>query len=370
VLRELGQLDEAQQALEQAVQLSPSTPLFYLNLANARKFSPDDPHLTAMAELARDAGALDVMAQIDLHFALGKALADVGQHEQSFQHLLRANTLKRQQIEYDEPATRALFDRIRSVFTPVLMLAQQSLGEPSRVPVFIVGMPRSGTTLVEQIVASHPMVFGAGELNDFESAILALGKPFPESVPSLDAEALRRLGADYLSRLPAAGEAERVTDKMPSNFRFLGLIHLALPRARIVHVRRDAVDTCLSCFSNVFAGQQAYTYDLAELGRYYRMYEDVMAHWRAVLPAGVMLEVRYEDVVADLERQARRIIEHCGLDWDAACLRFHETARPVRTASATQVRQPIYSSSVGRWHAYASQLGPLLDALGLDSSTD
>ena len=176
---------------------------------------------------------------------------------------------------------------------------------------------------------------------------------------------MRRAGAAYLERIRAlAPEAARITNKAVGNFRFIGLIHLAQPGARIVHVRRDPVDTCLSCFTKLFARDHPYSYDLGELGRYYRGYEALMAHCRQVLPEEVMLEVRYEDVVADLEVQARRIVAHCGLGWDPACLDFHKAERQVRTASVTQVRQPLYKTAVGRWKTYEDQLGPLLEALG------
>jgi hypothetical protein len=175
----------------------------------------------------------------------------------------------------------------------------------------------------------------------------------------------------YLAELKKiAPDSERVTDKMPSNYYYAGLIHLALPSAKIIHCVRDPVDTCVSCFSKLFSGAQVHTYDLAELGRYYRRYERLMVHWRRVLPKGRILDVRYEDVVADLEGQARRILAHCALPWDDRCLAFHRTERPVRTASATQVRRPIYSTAVGRWRAYAYDLGSLLHALGIDAKAE
>ena len=263
-------------------------------------------------------------------------------------------------------------DRIRAVFTAELMHQKRDLGDPSMIPVFIVGMPRSGTTLVEQILASHPKVFGAGELSEFSKAVTSLGMPngalsFPETVPGLSAEQLRQLGTSYLDAIEAAAPgAERITDKMPANFRFVGLIHLALPNARIIHMRRDPVDTCLSCFSLLFVGDLPYCYDLGELGRYYRAYQTLMEHWRQVLPAGVMLEVQYEEVVADVERQARQIVAYCGLEWDDACLAFYRTQRPIRTSSAAQVRQPIYRTSVGRWKPYRHLLQPLIKELGVE----
>ena len=181
----------------------------------------------------------------------------------------------------------------------------------------------------------------------------------------MSGEQFRQLGASYLQRIRAtAPAASRIVNKMPENFRFAGMIALALPNARILHVRRDPVDTCFSCFSTLFSESQPYTYDLAELGRYYRAYEALMDVWRRVLPQGMVIEVQYEDVVADLEGQARRILGHCGLEWDARCLEFHRNARSVRTASLAQVRRPLYKSSVGRWRPYQPFLGPLLAALG------
>jgi tetratricopeptide (TPR) repeat protein len=368
VLREFGRLKEARDHIEKAIQLSPKIPMFYLSLTQSKQFVADDLHLTAMHELAQDMGRLSAKEQIELHFALGNALADVKQHEQSFHHLMQGNTLKRQQIAYDEAATLGHLKRIQTVFTPQLMRSKQGFGNSSTVPVFIVGMPRSGSTLVAQILASHPSVFAAGELDDFDSSIASLRDclhvPFPELAETMSGEDFRQLGVSYIDAIRARSpEAARIIDKMPANFRFVGLIHLALPHARIIHTRRDPLDTCLSCFSTPFKGDHPHNYDLGELGRYYRAYQSLMQHWRHVLPKGVMLEVQYEDVVDDLEGQARRLVAHCALDWDDACLSFHETQRPVRTASVTQVRQPIYRSAVGRARVYGELLGPLKDAL-------
>ena len=249
------------------------------------------------------------------------------------------------------------------LFSAEIMRERAGQGDPSPLPVFIIGMPRSGTTLCEQILASHPKIHGAGELGDFEAAVAALDSA--GGIPSdIGGEELRAIGAGYLARVAAlAPHAARITDKMPANFRFAGLIHLALPNARLIHLRRDPVDTCLSCFSILFGGDQPFTYDLGELGRYYRAYQRLMAHWRAVLPPGVMLEVDYEALVGDFAREARGILTHCGIEWNDACLDFHKTQRPVHTASAVQVRQPIYRSSVGRWRPSGDVLRPLLDAL-------
>jgi tetratricopeptide (TPR) repeat protein len=363
----LGRLAEANAAMEKAVALSPRKAGYYWNLANSRRFSADDPHLAAMAGLAREPSTLNAEEQIDLHFALGRSYGDVGDHAQSFAHLLQGNALMRQRVVYDEAKALGRYERMQRVFTAALINEKHGLGDPSNVPIFIVGMPRSGTTLIEQILASHPKVFGAGELRDIvvlgEEVTGPNGTAVPEAVPSMSGERLRRLGADYVRKVrELAPDAERITDKMPGNFALAGLIHLALPNARIIHACRDLRDTAFSCFSLLFPRGQAFSYDLAELGRHCRAYRELMAHWHKVMP-GVIIDVQYEDVVADLEQQARRIIDHCGLAWHDACLTFYQTKRSVRTASAAQVRQPIYHGSVGRWRAHEDLLSPLLEAL-------
>jgi tetratricopeptide (TPR) repeat protein len=367
-LQALGRLKEASFAFEQAVALAPRRAGCYWNLANSKRFTEDDLHFTGMKELARDDASLTAEEQIDLHFALGKAFADIEDRHQSFRHLHRGNLLMRRQINYDEAAALGRLMRIQSVFTAALMREKQGQGDPSAVPVFIVGMPRSGTTLIEQIIASHPKVFGAGELRVMANLAEAFsdsnGTLFPEAVPAMSSEHLRRLGGDYLRAVERlAPAAERITDKMPGNFALAGLIHLALPNARIIHVGRDPRDTAFSCFSILFARGHEFSYDLSELGRYFLAYQRLIDHWRDVMPE-TMLDVHYERVVADLEPQARRIIAHCGLEWDDACLTFHRTVRSVRTASATQVRRPIYHTSIGRWRPYEDELQPLLQALG------
>jgi tetratricopeptide (TPR) repeat protein len=367
-LLSLGRAAEARAAFTEALANTPNKAGAYWNLANAGRFTPDDPHLAAMQELARDPILLSADEQIDLYFALGKAFGDLGETERSFLHQLRGNAIKRRQIDYDEATTLGRLERIRNAFTPAIMREKVGLGNPSEVPVFIVGMPRSGTTLVEQILASHPQVFGAGELRAMANIAERIGGPngpsFPEAIPSLPGHQLHLLGTEYLNAVRRfAPTAERITDKMPGNFALAGLIHLALPRARIIHVCRDLRDTALSCFSILFARGHEFTYDLGELGRYCAAYRALMNHWRMVM-SGVMLEVHYEDIVAGLEPVARRIVAHCGLEWDATCLDFHRTERPVRTASANQVRQPIYRDSIGRWRRHTGELQPLVEALG------
>lgn len=367
-LKELGRLDDARQAYLQALELDPDTTGVYVNLADSMKFEPGDPHLMQMEALSRKTEGMSATDRLQLDFALGKAYADVKDHKRSFTHLLKGAAAKRARIIYDEPAAIGFFDRLETVFTPQLIQAKSGGGDPAARPIFVLGMPRSGTTLVEQILASHPLVHGAGELttlNDVVQEHSETNGTFPEWAVPLDSAGLRRLGERYLQLVAEkAPNGAHVTDKMPSNYYFIGLIHLALPNAKIIHTIRDPVDTCVSCFSKLFSAEQNHTYDLGELGRYYARYEQLMAHWRRVLPPGSFLDVRYEDVVANLEDEARRIVAYCGLPWDDRCLAFHETVRPVRTASATQVRQPIYKNAVGRWRVYEAFLDPLLEALG------
>jgi tetratricopeptide (TPR) repeat protein len=369
-LESIGRIEEATTAYEKAIEHAPTIARFYRWLFHCKKAVAGDRQLAAMFELAQHVASLPRGEQIELHFALGKAYADLKQYEMSFRHLLEGNALKRQELAYDEAETLFMFDRIRAVFSPELIASKAGRGDPSAEPIFILGMPRSGSTLIEQILASHPRVFGAGELNDFGRTVRSLSVQlgghlqFLEQVKTLSDEDLLRLGNRYVCRIRnMAPNADRVTDKAPSNFRFAGLIHLALPNARIIHARRDPIDTCVSCFSTLFSRGQSFAYDLSELGRYYRAYERLMDHWRATLPEGVMLEVSYEELVADFEEQARRIVAHCGLAWHEACLAFYKTQRPVKSASAPQVYQPLYTTSVGNGRWYGNLLQPLLDAL-------
>ncbi len=375
VLKDLGRLDEARAAFLKAIDIDPMSADAYFNFADLKKFGPGDPHLAAMEKLVAKPEGLSEADRMKLDFALGKAYGDLKDHRRSFQHLLAANAAKRATISYDEEEVLTRFDEIERTFARELIAAKSDAGDPSQRPIFILGMPRSGSTLAEQILASHPMVHGAGELKTFGEIVLAIRQPidapvpYPEFVPVLDASALTSIGTRYLASVhERAPDGERVTDKMPSNYLFAGLIHLTLPNAKIIHTVRNPVDTCISCFSKLFTTGQNHTYDLGELGRYYKRYEHLMEHWRRVLPPSRILDVQYEDVVADLETQARRILAYCELPWDDRCLSFHETDRPVRTASATQVRQPLYKSSVGRWHEYEEFLGPLLTALGVPSA--
>jgi tetratricopeptide (TPR) repeat protein len=373
VLQDLGQLQQAQECYQKAIRLNPNLATVYVNLADMKKFKKGDPDLAAIEALAARVDGLTKIDRMQLDFALGKAYGDLKDYKRSFAHLLAGNAAKRATISYDEMDTFAFFDRIESIFTPELIAQKAGHGDCSRLPIFILGMPRSGTTLIEQIIASHPMVYGAGEVPLFQDAVLSErgsdGQTvrFPELVSTLNPEALQHIGSRYTAGLRRlAPRSERVTDKMVSNYFFAGLIHLALPEAKIIHCVRNPLDTCISCFSKLFTAEVNHTYDLGELGRYYKRYERLMTHWRHVLSDQRILEVRYEDVIGDFEGQARRIIASCDIPWDPRCLAFYKTNRPVRTASATQVRRPIYTNAVGRWRVYEEHLKPLLEALAIE----
>jgi tetratricopeptide (TPR) repeat protein len=369
----LGLLEEAFSELERAAELRPDSPGAYCRLADARRVEPGDPLIERLERFlagARAEGNAD--SEIILEYTLAKVYADIGAYDESFAHLAAGSARRRCELEYDEAATLESLAATARTFDRAFVHARRGWGDPSALPVFIVGLPRSGTTLIEQILASHPKVHAAGELTNFVRAaerVLA-----PESSAGITAGAMcaatqahvREIGARYAASVRALDpSALRITDKMPANASYTGLIHLALPGARIIHARRDPLDTCFSCFSLNFASGQEFTYDLGELGRYYRAYERLMQHWHDVLPPGTILDVQYEEVVDNFETQARRIVGFCGLEWDDACLRFYENKRPVQTASVLQVRRPIYSSSIGRWRPYAKHLGPLVTALGL-----
>ena len=369
----LGQTADTLATVGEALALDPASARGWFILSNLKTFKAGDPDLARMEALltsARRSGEPSQASSIDLEFALGKAWMDADDADRAFAHLAAGNRLKRNELVYDVRTDEAWLARIADAASPELFDRFAGAGEDSALPIFILGMPRSGTSLVEQILASHPLIHGAGELTDLEAVICGdageedITRAYPALLSQLSEPRLKALGRAYVDRVrPLAGGKPRLADKMPGNFAFTGLIALMLPNARIVHCRRDPLDTCLSCYSRKFTSGQAFSYDLRDLGRYYRAYDALMAHWRGLLSADRFLEVSYEQVVGDLEGEARRLIAFCGLEWDDACLRFYETRRPVRTASVNQVRQPIYSASVARWRRFERHLGPLIAAL-------
>jgi tetratricopeptide (TPR) repeat protein len=332
-LREQGKFDDALTHYERAIEIAPAKAEAHFHRAEIKTFHPGDREMAALEALSVSSD-LPANKAPYIHFALAKALEDCGDFDGAFEHLRKGNTLKRSQIHYDEPAVARNFQRIADE-------RFEGEGDPSMVPIFVLGMPRSGSTLVEQILASHPQIHGAGEL-----------------------PAAWDTARSYLAGLPVPPEGKiHIVDKLPENFLRIGLIRRILPNAKIIHTMRDPIDTCVSCYSKLITTGQQFSYDLGELGRYYRRYTELMTHWRSVLSPGAMLDIAYEDVVDDLEGQARRLIEYCGLPWDDRCLSFHKTVRPVKTASAVQVRQPLFRSSLQRWRKYETGLGPLLKEL-------
>jgi tetratricopeptide (TPR) repeat protein len=365
---EHGRKAEATAAFDRALAAFPASASAWFNSADLRRFTPNDPAIERMEALLSEGGAAAANDRMMLHFALGKAWLEIGESERGFHHLHAGNRMKRAQIQFDSAATSQWLASIAEVFTPAQLDRLGGGGAPSALPVFVLGMPRSGTTLIEQILASHPAVHGAGELLNVQRLADSIGV-FPQAVAGLEPKPLAALGEAYLAQVaPLAQGRRHVVDKMPANFMYAGLIRLMLPGARIIHSRRNPVDTCLSCYSKLFTREQIFSYDLAELGQFHLGYQTLMAHWRAVLPASHFLEVDYEALVADPEAETRRLLDFLGLAWNPAVLQFHTTDRVIRTASVNQVRQPIYQSSAGRWRQHVAQLGPLLEALGIPAA--
>ena len=359
---ELGLLAEAGQSLRRAIRLSPKA-LYFGRLAKAGRFAAGDPLIEKLQALAD--GPLSAEDQALADFALAKAYDDAGLYDRAFERLALANKRVRARTAYDEAAALALIGSIAPAFPADFFAGRAGWGDPSAKPVFIVGMPRSGSTLIERILAAHASVESIGESNDFAAArneaLQGLGlPPFPHYAEALDEAACRRIAARYLARLPEAG---RVINKLPGNFAYLGLIAAALPNAKILYPRRDALDTCLSCYCEHFAQGHPFAYDLGELGCYWKACDGLMRHWAERLPDGMLMEVDYQALVADPEAATRTLLDHLGLPWDPACLDFPSSGGIVRTASASQVRRPIYRDSVGRSQHYQRHLGELRAAL-------
>jgi len=362
VFMEAGQPEAAQAEFDRAAQAFPLSVKALFGRTELKRYEASDPDIARLESYLQLQAAQPLVDRTTAHFALGKAYLDTGDAARAFEHLATGNRLKRATFQYDAAATAVWMERIAETFSGSLFERLRGGGDPSSRPLFVIGMPRSGTTLVEQILASHPLIDGAGELPAMRLVVDSVGA-YPEAIASLAREQLAALGRQYLERTAALATRQHLVDKMPANFLYAGLMHLMLPNARIIHCRRDAADTCLSCYTKFFAAEQLFSYDLAELGSFHRAYEKLTAHWRALLPQDRFIDVDYEAVVDDLPTQARRLTDWLGLPWDEQCLRFHETKRVIRTASLSQVRQPIYKSSKGRSRRYAAFLAPLLAAL-------
>jgi tetratricopeptide (TPR) repeat protein len=359
---DLAHIDEAIRCWEKVLELDPACALAHLRLSHLRK---RDHAVATMETLFEKADK--PLDKIYLAFGLGKAFEDNGDYDRAFRFLLEGNQLKRKQFRYSIDEWRVFFEKLQDIFSADFLHGFPGGGLDDETPIFILGMPRSGSSLVEQILASHPEVFGAGELKLLPALCTEgakrRGEPFPEYFRNLDAEAWRELGREYIAGLRRKqASAPRITDKMPQNFRFLGAISLMLPRARIVHCQRSPMDNCWSIYKNLFADGHPYAYDLQELGQFYSYYQALMRHWNEVLP-GRIYNIRYEQLVSEPQTEIAALLEFCGLPFDQRCVDFHRNERAVDTMSAAQVKQPINRDSIERWTLFREHLAPLSEIL-------
>lgn len=371
-LKTAGRREDSIAAYRRSIALEPRLGEAYWSLANLKTFTFTPHELGAMTGQLRRRD-LTREDELHFHFALGKAKEDAGEHVHAFEHYATGNRLRRAAVPYDANETTSYVDRCRSLFTRSFFEDRRGAGLTAGDPIFIVGLPRAGSTLLEQVLSSHPLVEGTMELPDILSIARKLGErksrsersKYPEVLATLDTDALSELGQRYLddTRIQRKTAAPFFVDKMPNNFLHVGLIHLALPNARIIDARRHPLACCFSGFKQHFARGQNFTYDLEDIARYYRDYVALMTHFDEVLP-GRVLRVHYEAIVHDTEAQVRRLLQYCDLPFDERCLRFHETERAVRTASSEQVRRPIYTEGVEQWRHFEPWLDPLKRTLG------
>jgi tetratricopeptide (TPR) repeat protein len=366
-LRDSGELEAAILALRQALSGNPRDARALYTLAVTKRFERYDQDVAAVESLLAGSDLSDP-ERMRLELARGKILDELGRHDEAFAAIARGNAMMRRSFSYDVKDALATMLQLSRTFDAAQLARGAGLGCHDRTPIFIVGMPRSGTSLVEQILASHSRVHGAGELSTFADVCSNVSQTEDGELVELrhgvwGPADLHGLGAAYVARIrELMPDAVHITDKMPGNFMNLGLIHSTLPSAKIVHVRRNPLDNCWSLFKILFETGQRYSYDLEELALYYLGYRALMRHWQRALP-GRILELDYEDLVADQSGETERLLGFCGLELEAGCLDFHRTKRVVRTASAAQVRQPMFASSVGAWKHYRAQLSPLIAIL-------
>ena len=363
-LKSMGRQADALREYRRAIALKPEFGEVYWSMANLKVFRFEPSEVAAM-EKQLERTDLSESAQVHFRFALGKANEDAGEYDRAWKFYRSGNERQRPLVYHDPVGFEVKHERIASVFTREFLDENAGGGFESDAPIFIVGLPRSGSTLIEQILASHSQVEGTLELPVLGEIAVSTGRyrrerqEFPESVRELRAQDFRAYGQQYLedTRVYRSSGKPHFTDKLPNNFSFVGFLHLILPNARVINARRHPLDSFLGSYKQLFGKGQNFTYDLDELALYYRQYHETMRHWHQVLP-GKVLDVHYEETVGDLEAQVRRILAHCGLPFEDACLRFHETQRAVRTASSEQVRQPLYTRALGTWRRFEKQLEP------------
>jgi len=370
VLVALGRFDEGIENYRKVTTAAPTNATAWKGIAMNKRFTDaDDPDIQAIETLLADK-TLTQEDRIELGFGLGKALDDSKAYDRAFTAFEETNRLKRSKSDYSPIIEKQRFTAIKHCFNSEFFTERMDFGETKDavIPVFILGMPRSGTSLVEQILASHPSVYGCGEILDLYQLIsrqmpAPTDPVFVERISKLSLQQVRGIARKYLNRIRRLAHGERwISNKLPFNFLHVGWIRLLFPHARIIHCKRDPRDVCLSIYQHDFATMSAFACDLNELGIYHRLYADLMTHWNETLP-GFIHEIQYEDMIQHQETHTRALLEFCNLEWDPACLDFHESERSVKTASFSQVRKPIYSSSMQRWRRYESHLGPLVEAL-------
>jgi len=369
-----GQFEKAEASLDKAIELNPDDYEAYELRSDLRKQTCAANHVSTLGKLLDD-GIKMPAGEVRVCYALAKELEDLGESTRSFEILKRGATLRRQHLNYNIADDLQTIKAIQTSFTADLF-ARDAPGYSNDEPIFIIGLPRTGSTLIEQVLASHPKVFAAGELNNLALQMMqkvrdlaGSQKPSRQKLVQLSTQLdFASLGKTYISSTrPQTGRSAHFIDKMPLNFLYAGLIHLALPAARIIHVSRHPMDTCYAIYKRLFQDGYPWSYDLEEIALYFSAYQRLMAHWDAVMP-GVIYRVTYEDFVADLEKETRMLLDYCALEWDQGCLHFYQNKAASTTASASQVKQPVYQSSVNRWKQYEQQLSPLksrLEALGV-----
>ncbi|SDL67054.1 Tetratricopeptide repeat-containing protein [Maricaulis salignorans] len=363
-----GKLEESEREFNQLLARTPHDYDAYYNRATLRKQTVEDNHLAEIQRMLK-APKRTRLGEVQLNYALALELENLGQFEESFVALKRGAEARRAMMAYRVEGDVATMARIAEVFDAGFF-ARQRPCDNAQSPVFVLGLPRSGTTLVDRILSAHPLIESLGELNDWPLALTGLtrgSRDKSDMVSRSGALDMRKLAADYLLRVSERrADLPFFIDKAPANFLYIGLIAAALPNARIIHLNRDPMDNALGMYKALFRMGYPFSYDFSDLAQYMRAKDRLMDHWRRVLP-GRILDVNYEDIITDQEGETRRLLDHVGVDWDPACLDFHKNASPTATASAAQVRQPLYGSAVGRWRRYERELAPLAEMLGVTS---
>jgi len=368
IYRQMGRMDDAEKNFRLAIKLKPDYGEAYQGLSEMIKFGPEDSLLNQIEEQLEEK-SIPKPQRSYLHFAAGKVLDDIGNYSSAFKHYEKANYYAERQ--FDLAAFRQELKNSLYVFSKERLENMSGVGHPSKQPIFIVGMPRSGSTLIEQILAGHSKVYAAGELNDIKSIaaeavkVSTVNTAYPNYLPHLEGKRYAEFAAAYLKRIASLtdGEYDRIVDKHPLNFRYIALIFLMFPNAKIIHTQRNPLDTCLSCFFQNFTRGQNYTFDLANLAGFFQDYRRFMSHWQTLFGARIY-HVSYEKLLANQAGETQKLLSYCGLEFEDSCLQFHEVKRDVKTASFMQVRQPIYRSSLGRWENYREELRDLASAIG------